>query len=358
MKKILILLTLVAMAAAPAWAAEPWMIAVIPDTQNYVDFTMEHTAPWYSQMNWIIANRDAKNIQFVTHEGDVIDAAGDADDDLLEWSRARDIMAILDDDPHPNGVLPYSVTMGNHDLPGCAGDGFVADYGPSRYETYDWYGGHSPSGKDHYQYFSAGGRTFLHLNMSYGEDMDLDWAVSVLNANSNVPTILTIHAYLRPKNNGEEPVKGYTIWKTLIQKHPQVFMTFNGHFAGGWKGQAQLVSTNDAGKAVYQMCSNMQKHWGVASGAPEVWGGSFFHTLRADGWFRTVEFIEGGGEGGLDRIQMKTLSPWMIEHPEYASYYDDFDPVGIYTNGYYEDHPETDFYFDLDFDARLGPAKK
>ncbi len=30
---------------------------------------------------------------------------------------------------------------------------------------------------------------------------------------------------------------------------------------------------------------------------------------------------------------------------------------GAYSNGYYS-HPQTDFYFDLDFDARLGPAEK
>ncbi len=356
MRKIVLLGVVFLTGVLLVQAADPWMIVAIPDTQNYVkdaDAPNPYTAPWTSQMNWIVTNRDTENIRFVTHEGDVVNGAGDAAADALEWEWARPIMNILDNDTHPAGVIPYSVTEGNHDdSPQNPTDAFLQEYGPARYETplnggpaYDWYGGHSDSGMDHYQTFYGGGRKFLHLNLANG-DSDTDWAESVLSVNSNLPTIITVHANI--KDN--VPTVRNTKVLALSKQYSQVFMVLNGHYVEGWKGQARIVSTNDAGQEVYEMCSNMQNHWAPA---PDEGQASGKH--RPDGWFRTITFIDGGGTGGLDRIHMKSFSPWMEEHPEWAFEYDDFDPSGTYTNGFYI-HPESDYTFDLDFASRLGPG--
>ncbi len=369
MKKLrLIGIYIALMTSSSAWALEdPWMIIAIPDSQTYVryqDAPTPGTEPWVSQMNWIVNQRDAENIKFVTHEGDVI-MAGENDitttNTELEWSWAVPIMNILDNDTHTNGVIPYGVSKGNHDDL----SGFLEHFGPARYETplgggaaYDWYGGHSTSGVSHYQTFTAGGRTFLHVNLPvFAETAERDWAASILEnpTNSSLPTIITIHNNLvgyTDTTHTQIVAKGVNeqaVWDDVVKGHPQVFMVLSGHYHGEWRNQAHVVSTNDAGDVVYEMLCNMQDGgWGPA---PDEGGGAW----KPDGWFRTITFIEGGGSNFLDRIHMRTFAPWMMEHPEYASAYDDFDPDGTYTNGYYI-HPQTDFFFDLNFMDRLGPT--
>src|SRR5207237_576054 len=64
-------------------------------------------ATFTAQTNWIVANRGALNIAFVSHLGDVVEHL---DAQPVEWTRADTSMRVLDD----NGV-PYGVAPGNHD---------------------------------------------------------------------------------------------------------------------------------------------------------------------------------------------------------------------------------------------------
>lgn len=94
-------------------------------------------------MDWIINNAYSKddpqdsvpfkNIVFVTHLGDVIED-GKGDEKHPEWLDSLQHMGKLDN------VLPYSVTLGDHDYNGNERpvDGhsaFVKYYGPERYKS-------------------------------------------------------------------------------------------------------------------------------------------------------------------------------------------------------------------------------
>ena len=288
---------------------EPFSIIAVPDTQNYVkadgddDYLL-----MYRQLQWIVDNLEARDISFVTHEGDIVDRA----DKRIEWERADAAMDLLD------AKVPYSVAMGDHDYyPEELRSGdttlYRAFFGPERYATYPWYRGSSPNGLGHYQIFEAGGQQFLHLAVEWeapGPVSDpstpLGWARRVLEQHPTIPTIITTHSYLWDKpgyegwstaiqENERVGTSGKGIYQTLVRPHDQVFMVLNGHWhrgSGTSEGEWHQVSTNVAGSKVYEMLANYQ-------GYPN--GG--------DGWLREIRFLPGGGAGGLDRIQVQTYSP-------------------------------------------------
>lgn len=310
------------MAAAPSSAAngEPWTLIVVPDTQHYTDRS-SNVSVFITQMQWIADNVAARNIAFVTHLGDVVQHG----DRVIEWDRAEQAMGILD------GVVPYSVAIGDHDYVdeerrSSGAPEYIARYGAARYQGYPWYGGASPDQKSHYQYFTAGGRTFLHLTLEWEAPGTVDdpssalgWGKQVLDANPYLPTIISTHSYIwdkpgeKGRTNGIEEddgdgASGEQIWSALVASSPQVFMLLNGNFhketsqydasdpsadpAGpSLDGEYHQVSTNLHGLPVYEMLSNYQDY-------PN--GG--------DGWIRVLTFEEGAGAGGLDRIRVQTYS--------------------------------------------------
>ena len=74
---------------------------VLPDTQYYAasfpDIFMKQTS-------WIVENRDAQQIAFVLHTGDIVDS-----DVPAQWTVASNSLHMLD------GVVPYVIAAGNHD---------------------------------------------------------------------------------------------------------------------------------------------------------------------------------------------------------------------------------------------------
>ncbi len=279
--------------------------------------------------------------------GDVVTLA----DSDIEWARARDALDRLD------GVVPYSIAVGDHEYdPEEYKDGSVENYlthfGPQRYADYDWYLGSHADGLSHLQTFTAGGRTFLHLAVEWEPLGTIDdpasplgWARAVLEANPDVPTIITTHAYLwdRPGEEGhfrwrgrdafvyadDGVTKRYVgptgeeLFEALVEPFPQVFMVVGGHFHTAPlpdKGRHHQVSTNAAGLEVFEMLANFQS-W----------------TNGGDGWLRTIEFVPGGGAGGLDRIEVATYSPWRERNGQSA----------------FQTDADGSFHFDLDFQARF-----
>ncbi|CAN5725194.1 hypothetical protein BH24DEI2_BH24DEI2_05440 [soil metagenome] len=348
-------------------ASVPFTIVALPDTQNYLCYGADGDGCggkserfpqlFEAQTQWIADNVSAQDIAFVTHEGDMVDNALN-EAEWLDGDRAVDKL---------DGKVPYSVAIGDHDYgPEEYRDGdttfYRAYFGAARYENYDWYGGTSPSGLSHYQLFSAGGYDFLHIALEWEAPTSAKtWAKAVLAAHPDLPTIITTHAYLRdgdtsgrstftqscfqPGNpagskkcpGSKEGTKdgdassGQDIFDELVNPYPQVFMVLNGHFhyngrresscTGGYSacdnGEYRQVSLNKAGSKVYEMLANYQDY---ANGG--------------DGWLRLLRFVPGGGEGGLDRIEVKTYSPVLDS---------------------YQSGDASDFAFDLSFAERFGP---
>jgi len=106
---VFILIINISITAAPG---EDFTLILLPDTQNE---SWLNPAAFNSQTQWIVNNKAAKNIVFVTHVGDIVNTASST----TEYKNADAAMDKLD-----AGNVAYSVGPGNHDM----GDG-------SLYET-------------------------------------------------------------------------------------------------------------------------------------------------------------------------------------------------------------------------------
>ncbi|GGK56549.1 DNRLRE domain-containing protein [Haloarcula sebkhae] len=329
-------LTALGTTASTGQQSDYWTVVALPDTQVYAK---EGTPYGKDQTQWIADNADAENIAFVSHEGDVVDH-GDND---AEWQYMDEAMSTLD------GVVPYATVTGNHDYATLWDrNSSVAKYreyfGPSRYEDRDWFGGAGPTaggeGRDNlstYQLFSAGGYDFLHLALEWeppgpvdDQSTTLGWAQSVLDQHPDRATILTTHSYLRdgPQRRTREVQEangigsmGQTVWEEFVAPNNQIFMVLCGHWHDGTgksSGEAHQVSTNDDGSSVYELLANYQ--------------------TRDDGGhglLRRIEFRPGDGSDAPDRIKVRTYSPSTDEE---------------------QTDEDSQFGFDLDFDARFGSS--
>lgn len=324
-------------------------IAVIPDTQIHT-FSPGWFQGFVDNTHWIRANVIRKNIVFVTHLGDVVEGelAGLENLPTLgwldQWQRGHVAISLLDAVNVLDGVsLPYSISLGNHDLlprgdksnglDPLPGGGFRSFFGAARYENYkigginpfQWYGGSDVTQWNHYQIIQTGPYTYLHLNLELDpQDVNNDlgipriigindaiaWAQSVIDAHPGLPTIISTHKSLTDlsgQNNligywgngtdeffgGERGNTGQIIWEGLVNNNPQVFMIINGHeHEGPYRedGEYHQVSTNAAGLSVFEILVNYQDYFNLLTGN--------------DPYMRLMEFDPKSGQ-----IRNKTFSP-------------------------------------------------
>jgi autotransporter-associated beta strand protein len=252
-------------------------IIVLGDTQYYLYKPPPNTLD--AQNNWIVQNLYAENISFVTQVGDITDWGPS----LAFMQSADEGMKILDG-AGPYGVVPYSVTAGNHDLAGATGaTNFVKYFGQSRYTNYSWFGGASGDQLNNYQVFSMNGTEYLHLNLRFDPDLAaLAWAQGVLNAHPNIPTIVSTHEYMGHYFSGRN-TEGDFLWNNLISPNSQVFMVLCGHDSP----EQHQVSTNLAGNKVIEIQADFQE---LPNGG--------------DGWLQKLIFDPDAGQ-----IRVKTYSP-------------------------------------------------
>ncbi|RJR15356.1 hypothetical protein C4579_02365, partial [Candidatus Microgenomates bacterium] len=245
-------------------------IVVLPDTQKYAE---NYPHIYDAQTTWIKDVKDTLNIQFVLHEGDIVEDPLN----LTQWQRAKASMDILD------GVVGYFPTVGNHDMPNSSNrntTNYNAYFPYSKFSPRPEFGGVFEANKmdNAYYYFSAGGINFIVLSLEFGpRDAVLDWANSVLESHLDRKAILVTHDYIdddntihgsgpSPSYGPDNPVYGLTdyntgfqIWEKLVRKHPNLLFTFSGHVHLD-DGAGTLVSTGDYGNRVYQMMANYQHY--------------------------------------------------------------------------------------------------
>ncbi|MGC4006035.1 MAG: hypothetical protein QM811_24110 [Pirellulales bacterium] len=162
-------------------AVAPFTLAVMPDTQNYAE---SYPETFLAQTRWIVQNQAARNIVFVSQLGDIVqNAEYGSTRNAEEWRRADAAIDQLDGDlsRRPDGLIPYSVALGNHDY------GIISNKagGTARYEEYfdadryqgrSWYVEGSEIAGGHAQIFEAGGYRFLHITLQFEPlDADLAW---------------------------------------------------------------------------------------------------------------------------------------------------------------------------------------
>jgi hypothetical protein len=281
------------------FAADSFMLAVLPDTQFY---SLLYPGIYSAQTAWIVANAPARHISYVLHLGDIVN-----NNTRTEWSHAYESMSLLD------GVVPYALSTGNHDY-GPSGDAttrdtLLNDYFPfAKQAAMPTFGGAYQPGKleNTYHLFSAGGRDFIVIALEWGpRDEVVAWADSVMAGHPNRDGILITHAYMNNNdrrydwadqahpqdfdphaygtpggiNDGEE------LWQKLVRRHRFV-LTLNGHVLGD--GTGYMASVTDLGNTCHQILSNYQ-----------------FRNLGGEGYMRLMEFLRDG-----KTVRIYTYSPF------------------------------------------------
>jgi formylglycine-generating enzyme required for sulfatase activity len=264
---------------------ENFTIVALPDTQNYTSISSP-TDTFTRQTQWVLDNKSALNIKFLTHLGDIVNSPTNTS----QWTRATNAMNLL------NAQLAYGTCPGNHDIgsrdnPGSTtASDYLIRFGPNpthassvgRWidpadsQTYDWYRGSSPRGYSSYQIVPINGQDFMFLHLDHDcPDEDMAWAASVLSSHPQTLTMITTHNYLAETGGtgffgtgtGE---RGYTaqpnvsigpdrnkpqeVFDTLVKPFNQVYMVICGHMFAIYN----LEKTNNAGNTVHEVLCDYQ----------------------------------------------------------------------------------------------------
>lgn len=281
-------LALTCLKGAPLFAqdasasTDPFSVVLLPDTQNYSE---KYPETYITQTLWMRKQLKVDNIKFAIHLGDIVQNPGQP----AEWENASLAMRLLD------GVVPYSVAPGNHDMVVKSRDSSLYNkyFAPARFAGRKWYGGHLGTNNDNnYCFFEGGGMKFMVLNLEFApRDETLKWAADVASRHPEHRVIVATHCYMRPQARDTNCAESYQVpgnsgeqmWQKLIRKQPNIFLVVSGHVLG----VGLQTSVNDAGGKVLEMLTDYQ---GLANGG--------------DGWLRVLRFAPGE-----NKIHVKTYSP-------------------------------------------------
>jgi hypothetical protein len=270
---------------------ECFVVAVIPDTQDYVLDTFQPAGGNHLDLigRYVCENRSSwiekstgkqMPIVMLLHLGDMVQNGNR----FSEWQIVSDAFDHLDACDPP---VPYIVALGNHDYTSAGryhklSEGFNSYFGANRWSPYqcadpaecdaaagEWFiGGGDPilahsrnqdgnTGPDVDQpgrhraavIRAPGGRRFLFIGLELAFDFppaahpdegdDTAWLKQVLNDYAGVPTILVHHSLF--DSSGQVGEKNWEsdsfddmqgVWNELVAPYPQILMTLNGHFRG------------------------------------------------------------------------------------------------------------------------------
>lgn len=251
-------------------------IVLIPDTQYYCQ-TPAFNQHFHNLVDWIVARREALNIKYVLHEGDLVNQGGLQ---MHQWDIASAAMHKLD------GKVPYAIALGNHDYTDNTSRNRATPlndfFPPSAYEPWPTFGGVMEPGhlENSWHTFHAGGMDFLILCLEFGpRDHVLAWANSIVERHPNHRAILNTHAYTYSDSRRYNKIDragwqiwnpldynsegggndGEQMWEKLVDRHRNFFLVINGHVINDGLGRA--VTRTRHGNAVQQMLFNYQGYF-------------------------------------------------------------------------------------------------
>ena len=420
-----VLLMLLALATSAACADDPpvpppkasgnqWSLVVLPDSQGYNQTYdlggkfkgrgFQYKDRWPKQIEWIVKNRDLYNIRFAASVGDHVQnfgfapAKADADPNSADAKRRQEWLNVVaginlfhkDADPDKPALVPYALAIGNHDYHSSDRSSLDSrEYkrflGPRRFRDKDgqikagvdaWYKGDdlgweyrkdgkvaaTGAGRNSWQIFPGGGRTWLHLTLECGAtDGGIAWAQEVIAANPGPPIILTTHAFidgggkLLSRDRMGRQVQGpnptneaQSIFAKLVKDEPRIFLILCGHMFF----KKHIVMKNAKGGDVHVMeaCFHLNVVGGRIDPAElpptSPWKGEMDKDRNGSGWLGLIVF-----DPDAKKIRWFTYSPlidvWAVDRSG-ADYKGSTFPVG-------EDVVEE---FVVDFDDRFGATAK
>ena len=246
----------------------PYSFAVLGDTQflldcdvkSRLDDNAENDTDYFADIyNWIIENKDKKNIQRVLGVGDITES-----NTAAEWEYAVSQFAKLE-----GADIPYSITWGySHD--GLTGEEFTSYFkGSPNFTESDitYYSGvdSATSLANYCQRFSVGETKYMIMSLGWAPKLTSDvlsWADRQIKDSSDHKVIIITHYYLGL--NGEYSEETEAIWNDIITDNPNVAMVLSGHI----HYSANIVrsfKTGRAGHTVAQFLINpqyMDKYYG------------------------------------------------------------------------------------------------
>ncbi|MEO5917447.1 MAG: Ig-like domain-containing protein [Luteolibacter sp.] len=247
-------------------------VVAIPDTQYYSEgspakantVTVQQLVGTFgAQTQWIVDNRDTRNVAFVSHMGDLVEN-GNFNGNPIQWQRASAAMGNLEDPVatlRANGI-PYGLAPGNHDIDpiGSYDTGSTSFYNQyfnlSRFQGRSYWGGnYGTDNTNNYELFSASGLDFIAIHLSYDTTPNqpiLDWADALLKTYPNRRAIVTSHSIIGQGNPATFSPQGSAIYENL-KDNPNLFLMLCGHIhAEGFR------SDTFEGRKVYTILSDYQ----------------------------------------------------------------------------------------------------
>lgn len=297
MKRFSIAAVVLFVFTAQASADVSWTMVVLADTHEQSYF------PGMTQ--WILANKVARNIKLVVHNGDIVNSNGGTGG----WADAWAAMDTL------NGEVPYMINAGNHDMAISTRSTEMNNFfkladnslntSAAGIQTVERVAGKL---ENTYATFTApDGRKMLVFSLEFGpRQAVVDWANSIASQPQyqDHTAVLSTHAYMDlVSKGGRESTRwnpnGYALpagdshdgeglWQELVKVNGNFEMTFNGHYIGAVDRQ-QSVGTN--GNTVHEMVCNRQ--------------------YETYGYLRLLEFLDDG-----KTVQVRTLRTdgyWMTD---------------------------------------------
>jgi hypothetical protein len=279
-------------------------LVAMSDTQ----YTVENFPQTFkAQTQWAADHATDPNykVAFLTHQGDML-RRGYSN---YQAGNAQAALSVM------NGIVPYSVDIGNHDFDNQFDDldhhissaNFTSWFGNSMYQNdpTSGFGGSSLDQRNHYQVFTAGGQQYMMLSMEWeAEDSAIAWAQGVINAHRQLPVILSTHEYLNGSGRTTSPLDplgnaGTSIFSKLVQPNPQIFLVVSGHTGAVMHQTSANLSANPDYQPVYETVQDFE-------GRPN--GGS--------GYFQLFHFFPD-----LNTINVTTYSPTLNQFDSSSSAY-------------------------------------
>ncbi len=233
---------------------EDFTVVVIPDTQfqvmnfshsgsgNYPTFGPGYQQ-FHGQMDWVVAQKDQLNIQFVAHVGDAVDHV----DYGNEWTAFKEGWSKIE----ASGI-PWAIAPGNHDGPMAQGNWNIYnnEYPAANLLSNTWMQETYPSGnsQNNLSFFEAGGMEFMVVSIGYSPDGNVwGWADGVLKQNSGKRAIINTH----------DVYAGSSI-VDLAKQNENVMMVVSGHYCSGagWN----KTESNNFGGTFQEIMSDYQCH--------------------------------------------------------------------------------------------------
>lgn len=246
----------------PTMATGDYSMVVLPDTQFLAE---SYPDKFYNMMKWIKDNKSVYNIQAVMHMGDIVNTPSSES----QWQVAQKSMSILD------GVIPYTVLPGNHDM-SMTLDRAAVNYNKyfpySKFSQMPYFGGAYMEGymDNAYYFITVGDREYMIFSVAFAPTADiLRWVNENIEAHPEKNIILTTHAYMYW--NGEQLSNQYSdysskyiadakngddIWKEVASQHKNVNLVMSGHI--GYPDLVNRIDTGTYGNRVNQMLVDAQ----------------------------------------------------------------------------------------------------